>query len=43
LGGLLFTIITVNRALNTSDNPGQDYIVGGELMKLLTDIDTLLI
>jgi hypothetical protein len=36
--------ITVNPALVTSDNPGQEgCIVGGNLMKLVTDIDTLLL
>jgi hypothetical protein len=46
LKGLLYClrVTTVNPALGTSDNPGQeDYIVGGDLMKLLADIDSLLL
>jgi hypothetical protein len=46
LGGLLLClrIIIVNPALVTSDNPGQEgCIIGGDLMKLLADIDTLLL
>jgi hypothetical protein len=43
LQGLLpcFRITTVNPALVTSDIPGQEgYIVGGDLTKLLADVDT---
>jgi hypothetical protein len=43
LGGMLLCLraITVNPALVTSDNPGQEgCIVGGDLTKLLADVDT---
>jgi hypothetical protein len=41
---LRLKVITVNRALVTSDNTGQEgCIVGGDLTNLLADIDTLLI
>jgi hypothetical protein len=46
LGGLLLClrVITVNPALITSDNPGQEgCIVGGDLTKLLSDVNTLLL
>jgi hypothetical protein len=46
LRGLLLCLraITINWALVTSDNPGQEgCLVGGDLMKLLADIDMLLI
>jgi hypothetical protein len=46
LGELFFClrVITVNTALVTSDNPGQEEcIVGGEQTKLLTDVDMLLL
>jgi hypothetical protein len=46
LGGLLLClrVITINPALVTSDNPGQDScIIGGDLTKLLADVDTLLL
>jgi hypothetical protein len=43
-GGLLLClrVITMNPALVTSDNPGQDCTIGGDLTKLLADTDTLL-
>jgi hypothetical protein len=38
------SVITANSALVTSDNPGQEgCIVGGDLTKLLADVDTLLL
>jgi hypothetical protein len=41
---LCLRIITINPALVTSDNPEQEgCIVDGDLMKLLTDTDTLLL
>jgi hypothetical protein len=41
---LCLRVITVNRALVTSDNPGQEVsIIGGNLTKLLPDADTLLL
>jgi hypothetical protein len=45
LGGLLLCLraITVSPALVTSDNPGQGCIIGGDLMKLLADVNTLLL
>jgi hypothetical protein len=46
LGGWLLClgIITLNQALITNDNPGQEgCIVRGDLMKLLADIDMLLL
>jgi hypothetical protein len=46
LGGLLLrlTVITINPALLTSDNPGQErYIIGGDLTKFLAHVDTLLL
>jgi hypothetical protein len=46
LGRLLpcLRVITVNPALVISDDPGQKgCIIGGNLMKLLTDIETLLL
>jgi hypothetical protein len=46
LGGLLLCLraITINPALITSDNPGQEgCIIGGYIMKLLADVDTLLL
>jgi hypothetical protein len=40
---LRLRFITVNPALITSDNPGQKVcIIRGDLMKLLTDVDTML-
>jgi hypothetical protein len=44
LGGLLLclSVISANPTLVTSDNPGQvGCIVGGDLMKLLADVDTV--
>jgi hypothetical protein len=46
LGGLLpcLGVIPINRALINSDNPGKEgCIVGGNLMKLLVDVDMLLL
>jgi hypothetical protein len=46
MGGLLLclSVITVNPALVTSDIPGQEgCTVGGDLMKLLADVDKLLL
>jgi hypothetical protein len=46
LGGLLLclSVITVNPVLITSDNTGQEgRIIGGDLMKLLADVDMLLL
>jgi hypothetical protein len=46
LGGLLLClrVETVNPALITSDNPGQEgCIIGGDLTKLLADLDMLLL
>jgi hypothetical protein len=46
LGGLLLClmVITVNPALVTSDDPRQEgCIIGGDLTKLLADIDMLLL
>jgi hypothetical protein len=41
---LCLKVITVNPALVTSGNPGQEgCIVGGNLTKLLTDVDMLLL
>nr|CAD7606325.1 unnamed protein product [Timema genevievae] len=46
VGGLLLglKVVIVNTALDTSDNPGLECcIVGGNLMKLFADVDTLLL
>jgi hypothetical protein len=46
LGGFLLClrVITVNQALVSCDNAEQEgYIVGGDLTKLLADVDTLLL
>jgi hypothetical protein len=46
LAGLLLClrVITVNPALVTSDSPGQEgLIIGGDLTKLLADIDMLVL
>jgi hypothetical protein len=44
-GGLICVgVITINPALTISDNPGQECcIVGSNLMKVLVDVDTLLL
>ena len=46
LGGLLLClrVVTVNPALITSDDPGQEsFIIGGDLTKFSADVDTLLL
>jgi hypothetical protein len=45
LGGLLLClrVITVNPALVTSANPGQKVCIVDDLLKLLADVDTLLL
>ena len=41
---LCLRVITVNPALITSDDPGQEcFIVGDELMKFNADVDVLLL
>ena len=41
---LCLRVITVNPALITSDDPGQEgFIIGGELMKFSADVDVLLL
>jgi hypothetical protein len=46
LGGLLLClrVVTVNPALITSDDPGQEvFVIGGELTNFSADIEALLI
>jgi len=41
---LCLRVVTVNPALITSDDPGQEgFIIGGELMKFSADVDALLL
>jgi len=40
---LCLRVVTVNPALITSDDPGQGFIIGGELTTFSADIDVLLL